>query len=111
MNENIRHDHVYLTSFPKESQTTNRKIRKKDDILTDEDRKEYDRRRSLNNASCRVSRLHRRSKLNSMNEKCQEYEDRNRNLQVQCLILDQVIEDLKEHLRNVVAKTSNKEDI
>jgi len=58
-----------------------------------------------------MSRLHRRLKANSMIDKCKEYENLNRNLQVQCVILDQIIENLKEDLRNSVSKTSNKENI
>ncbi|CAF0754888.1 unnamed protein product [Rotaria sp. Silwood1] len=78
-------------------------IRKKCDIQTDEDREEYIRRRTLNNSSCRMSRIHRRSKLDSMIKKCTEYEDLNRKLKFKKLIIIQVINQLKEHLRTLVS--------
>lgn len=107
MCSNVSHDHVYLSSFHPENESKRPKIRKKSDIQTDEDQKEYYRRRSLNNASCRISRLHRRSKFNSILEKCQEYEHSNRQLQMQRVILDQVVERLKEHLRSLVSQSSD----
>jgi hypothetical protein len=60
------------------------------------------RRRTLNNASCRISRIHRRSKLDSIIKKCVEYEDLNKKLQLQKSVLIQVINQLKEHLRTLV---------
>ncbi|CAF0961126.1 unnamed protein product [Adineta steineri] len=106
---NIIHDHIYLSNSEKEkscnnlSDTPRRKIRKKCDIETEEDREEYFRRRTLNNASCRVSRIHRRTKLDIMITKCVEYEDLNGKLKLKNLILSQVIDQLKDHLRTLVS--------
>ncbi|CAF0805481.1 unnamed protein product [Rotaria sordida] len=116
--KNINHDHIYSLNFEREkdcnqmknssnkndnsSYNRRRIIRKKCDIQTDEDREDYNRRRMLNNTSCRISRMSRRSKLDSMIEKCTEYEDLNRKLIFQKLIIIQVINQLKEHLRTLV---------
>lgn len=106
---NVIHDHIYLSNFntaeqlnPKEHR---RIIRKKNDIQTDEDREEYLRRRTLNNISCRISRIHRRSKLDLMIKRCSEYEDLNTKLTSKESILIQVIDQLKEHLRSLVPHT------
>jgi hypothetical protein len=109
MSSNIIHDHVYLSKFDREkplNKTDNRRIiRKKCDIQTDEDQEEYSRRRSLNNASCRISRIYRQSKSNFIIKKCHEYEDLNTKLTLEKSILIQVIKQLKEHLRTLVPKT------
>ncbi|CAF0869055.1 unnamed protein product [Rotaria sp. Silwood1] len=117
--KNITHDHIYSRNSDREkdcnqmrnlsnkndNSTYDRRriIRKKCDIQTDEDREEYIRRRTLNNSSCRMSRIHRRSKLDSMIKKCTEYEDLNRKLKFKKLIIIQVINQLKEHLRTLVS--------
>ncbi|CAF2391481.1 unnamed protein product [Rotaria sp. Silwood2] len=114
----ITHDHMYSRNSVKEKDCNKMKnlpnknddslcddhriVRKKCDIQTNEDRKEYIRRRTLNNSSCRISRIHCRSKFDSMIKKCIEYEDLNRKLKFQELIIDQVINQLKEHLRTLV---------
>lgn len=108
----IIHDHIYLASFGarKESDRTDnrRMIRKKCDVQTDEDREEYLRRRTLNNASCRVSRIHRRSKVDLIMKKCIELEHLNTKLKFEQSILTEVIDQLKEHLRSLVPETSKK---
>lgn len=109
--ENINHDHIYASNNNLEispnqkddtCETQRRKIRKKCDIQTEEDREEYFRQRSLNNASCRMFRMHRRSKLEFMMKKCTEYENLNRKLICQSSLLTQVIDLLKEHLRSLI---------
>jgi hypothetical protein len=113
---NITHDHIYLSNFEREKDcnqsknSSNKKdnhriIRKKCDIQTEEDREEYFRRRTLNNASCRISRIYRRSKIDFIIKKCIEYEDLNTKLTFQKSILLQVIDQLKEHLRTLVPET------
>jgi len=110
---NITHDHIYLSNSNQTKTSSNNKhdnlsdarrriIRKKSDIQTEEDREEYFRRRTLNNTSCRISRIHRRSKLDSMIKKCAEYEDLNTKLKLQKSIMTEVINQLKEHLRTLV---------
>ncbi|UJR35805.1 hypothetical protein I4U23_028553 [Adineta vaga] len=114
--KDIIHDHIYLSNIPIEkdcnqaeaSSDTRRQriIRKKCDIETDEDRQAYFRRRTLNNASCRISRIHRQAKFDLMFKKCAEYDDLNRKLIRQELILFQVINQLKEHLRTLVSNNT-----
>jgi hypothetical protein len=103
---NITHDHIYLSNFNTETDCKNslnrRKICKKCDIQTEEDREDYSRRRVLNNASCRISRIHRQSKFDFMIKKSAEYEDLNAKLKLQKSVLIQVINQLKEHLRTFV---------
>jgi hypothetical protein len=110
----IIHDHIYLINSdrekdcnqakhsPNKKDTSRRMIRKKDDIETEEDREEYIQRRKLNNASCRISRIHRRSKLDFIIKKCNEYEESNTKLKFQKSVIIQVINHLKEHLRTLV---------
>ena len=107
---NINHDHIYLSNINVQEQFNQkdhdrRIIRKKTDIQTDEDREEYLRRRTLNNVSCRISRIHRRSKLDLMIKKCLEYEHSNTKLTTKQSILIEVIDQLKEHLRSLVPHT------
>jgi hypothetical protein len=110
--ENITHDHIYLANSDidkdcnqaKHSDIHRRIIRKKCDIQTDEDREEYFRRRTLNNSSCRIARIHRRSKFDFVVKKCTEYEDLNTKLIYKKSVLIQVINQLKEHLRTLVPK-------
>ncbi|CAF1225116.1 unnamed protein product [Adineta ricciae] len=110
--KDISHDHIYLSNISVEkdchqarnsSDTRRRVIRKKCDIQTEEDRQMYFRRRTLNNASCRISRIHRRTKLDLIHKKCAEYEDLNTKLIRQEGILFEVINQLKEHLRSLVS--------
>jgi hypothetical protein len=106
---NIIHDHIYLSNFKTDKKDNRRIIRKKCDIQTEEDREEYFRRRTLNNTSCRISRIYRQSKFDSMIKKCIEYEDLNTKLKLQKTILIQVIDQLKDHLRTLVPENiSNK---
>jgi len=99
---NIIHDHIYLTNFKKDEKENRRIIRKKCDIQTEEDREEYFRRRTLNNTSCRISRISRQSKFDFMIKKCTEYEELNTKLKLQKTILIQVIDQLKDYLRTLV---------
>jgi hypothetical protein len=101
---NIIHDHIYLSEKILNKKDNHRIIRKKCDIQTDEDREEYFRRRSLNNASCRISRLHRQSKFDFIIKKCLQYEVLNTKLTYEKSILIQVINQLKEHLRSLIPK-------
>ena len=119
--KNIIHDHMYssnsetekdcnqatdsLNKNEKSSYSQRRTIRTKHDIQTEDDHQEYFRRRSLNNQSCRISRLHRRSKSDSMIQKCVEYEELNRKLNSQILVMIPVINQLKEHLRTLVSNS------
>ncbi|CAF3303100.1 unnamed protein product [Rotaria socialis] len=117
--KSIIHDHIYSSNSTREKdcnqlkissnkndnsfENHRRSIRKKCDIQTDEDREEYFRRRTLNNTSCRVSRIHRRSKLEITMKKCMEYEDLNAKLIAQTSLITQIIDLLKEHLRTSVS--------
>ena len=105
---NVVHDHIYLTENTSNKKNNHRIIRKKCDIQTDEDREEYIRRRSLNNASCRISRIYRQAKYDFIIQKSREYEEWNRKLTYEKSILIQVIEQLKGHLRSLIPK--NKEN-
>jgi hypothetical protein len=118
---NITHDHIYLANTDTEKDCNQAKncskkkdnrriIRKKCDIQTEEDREEYFRRRTLNNTSCRISRLHRRSKFDFIIKKSTEYEDLNTKLKLQKSILIQVIDQLKEHLRTLILTKNIKQN-
>ena len=114
----IAHDHVYTgnsEAIARVRQTIDcvdeldtsagRKVRAKRDVRTEHDREEYCRRRAQNNASCRISRLYRRSEHDMMLKKCAEYEDRNTRLRLQLGQFIRVIKQLKEHLRSSVLQT------
>jgi hypothetical protein len=105
MSSNIIHDHIYLSNFSNKKNSNRRIVRKKCDIKTEEDREEYFRRRTLNNTSCRVSRIYRQSKFDSISKKCTEYEDLNTKLKLQMSSLIQVINQLKDHLRTLVPES------
>lgn len=104
----IIHDHIYLANFKREKdlnqikKDNHRIVRKKSDIQTEDDREEYIRRRTLNNTSCRISRIHRQSKFHLNIKQCIEYEELNSKLNYQKSILTQIINQLKEHLRSLV---------
>lgn len=109
--KDIIHDHLYLSAASTEkepqpakaSDAPRRSIRKKDDVETEEDWQVYSQRRRLNNASCRISRIHRRTKLELTFKKCAEYEELNARLNLQQSVLFEVINRLKEHLRSLVS--------
>jgi hypothetical protein len=106
----VSHDHIYLSNIDIEKDCLNknelrRRIHRKSDIQTDEDQEEYERRRVLNNAACRISRIYRQSKVHQINKKCTEYEALNTKLQLKNAILLYTIDRLKEHLRSLVPKS------